>query len=108
MKTKILFTSVPGGFPPEEIRKLWVGVKIPLADANNPLSDGVSFNPLTMESHQEDSFVVNACDALNALYAKHPDARNYFEEQGLDYGEETRGQPFTMWTFKVKHCELTD
>lgn len=105
----ILITTLPDGFPPEEIRKHWVGVKIPLADPKHPFGSGksCSVNTTTLAIHKDPVYVVNAYDALQALFkVSPPEIEEWFEANGFVYSEASRCEAFARWGFKVNCCCL--
>jgi hypothetical protein len=61
--SKIKIVQVPPGFAPEDIRKEWVGVEIPLAD-NPIIGDKVVAK---IGNQNKDGYQVRGVDAVQAL-----------------------------------------
>ena len=88
---KIRITSVPPGFAPEDIRKQWLGVEIPLTGFDN--------NPegLRMGIENMGGYKVNTQDAIDALRtAGKEDAANFWENFNLG----------STLVFKQECCEI--
>lgn len=76
---KIRIEMVPLGFAPEEIRKQWVGVEIPLPDDEVILESG-----RWTGTDNENGYVVFTADAVRALWeAGRLDAAEYWEGIGF-------------------------
>lgn len=90
--TKIKIIEVPPGFAPEEIRKQWVGVEIPLAE--NPIPEGrESFQ---IGNQNQGGYQVRGVDAVKALLdSEKKEAANFW-------------RPYSIGNFKFKKevCEL--
>ncbi len=72
---KIKIVGVPPGFAPEEIRRQWVGIEIPLLEAGENLSkEG------WVGTGNEGGYVVSGGDAITALRkAKKHEAATFWE-----------------------------
>ncbi len=75
---KIRIEAVPPGFAPEEIRKQWVGVEVPLPDDGVILKGG-----RWTGTENENGYVVFTADAVRALReVGRLDAAEYWEGIG--------------------------
>ncbi len=90
--TKIKIIEVPPGFAPENIRKQWVGIEIPLTE--NPIPEGQE--AFKIGNQNSDGYQVKGVDAVQAL---------------LDSGKKEAANFWEMYKtgnfkFKKEVCEL--
>lgn len=92
MKIRIVKTP-PGSVAPEEIRKQWVGVEIPVAEG---VEDGDS---LWVGKQNVGGYIVNINEAIEALQeAGKVDAAEFWEGIRNCLGDKLR--------FKKEYCEI--
>ncbi len=91
---KIRITSTPpGSVAPEEIRKQWVGIEIPV------LPDGDSEGSLWMSQQNAGGHVVDIIAAINAL-------RTAGRDRAADFWEGIRPSIGDRLRFKKECCEV--
>jgi len=88
---KIIVTTAPPGFAPENIREQWVGVELPVEDE---LGNGSGFRT---GAENSDGYRVNSFDALKALKAAEKNEAFEFWELRLS--------PKAMLVFKKEFCD---
>lgn len=90
----IRIVGVPPGEAPEEVRRAWVGVRIPLPRFHTGpkawRSAGVLTGPRTLAARlaalwsgrlsRSDGYAVNVVEAIAALEAAHPEAARWWRE----------------------------
>lgn len=92
MKIRIISTP-PGSVAPEEIRKQWVGIEIPV------LTENTQEGSLWTGQENAGGYIVNITDAISALRAAGKDrAADFWEEIQFSIGDNLR--------FKKEHCEV--
>lgn len=91
---KIKITQIPPGFAPENIRKQWVGIEIPLAE--QPIPEGKEGARIGNENIG--GYQVAGIEAVRAL-------RKAGKDEAADFWEDYSGG---MFTFKKDVCEFID
>ncbi|MBP9836977.1 MAG: hypothetical protein KBC78_04060 [Candidatus Pacebacteria bacterium] len=92
MKIRIISTP-PGSVAPEEIRKQWVGVEIPVAEGGEP--EGA----LWVGQQNVGGYVVSITDAIDAL-------RTAGKERAAQFWEEIQASIGDKLRFKKECCEI--
>ena len=92
MRIRIISTP-PGSVAPEEIRKQWVGIEIPVLPEEEPRGS------LWTGKQNAGGHVVNIGDAIAAL-------RTAGKDQAADFWEEVRGHIGSKLRFKKECCEV--
>lgn len=88
MSKMILITQTPPGQAPEDVRKAWVGLKIPLSpDQSEGFSAGVLGGKA--EPANLNGYSVGAKEAVQALLdAKKCEAADWWQTHGYGFGNE--------------------